>query len=61
MARIRINFGISEMMREWILTQVNVDRIVEVSDTHVVVEHHMTGPQLTAAKSAFLDKLLEAI
>lgn len=48
-------------MREWILTQPNVIAIVEESLTHVVVEHNMTGPQLTAAKSAFIDKLLEAI
>jgi len=61
MARVRINFGISDSMREWILTQPNIVGIVEESVTHVVVEHNMSGAQASAMKSAFIDKLIEAI
>ena len=61
MAKVRINFGISEAMRNWIKIQPNVVGIVEESETHCVVEHNMTGPQATAMKTAFLDKLLEVI
>ena len=61
MAQVRINFGISQAMREWILTQPNIVGFIEESATHVVVEHNMSGAEATAMKTAFIDKLIEAI
>ncbi len=61
MAKVRINFGVSEILRDWIKQQPNIVDIVEESETHIVVEHNMTGPQAAAMKTAFLDKLIEPI
>lgn len=60
MAIIRINFGVSEWMRDWIRTQPNVVAI-EFSETHVIINHNMTGPQLSTFRSNFIDKLAEVI
>ena len=60
MAQVRINFGLSEEMIAWIKTQPNIDGL-DVSVNSVVVYHHMTGAQLAAIKTAFIDKLIEPI
>ena len=60
MAKVRINFGISEEIQAWIKTQPAIDGM-DVGSNYVVVEHHMTGPEASALKSAFIDKLIEPI
>jgi hypothetical protein len=61
MAKVKINFGVSDSLREWIRAQPNIVDIVEESMTHIVVEHNMTGPEAQAMKSVFIDKLIEAV
>lgn len=61
MAKVRINFGISDAMREWILSQPGIIGLVEESVTHIVIEHNLTGPQALALKQAFIDKLIEPV
>ena len=60
MAKHRINFGLSEELIAWIKTQPAIDGI-DVGHNFVVIEHHMTGPQATTLKTAFMDKLIEAV
>ena len=60
MAKVRINFGVSEEMITWIQSQPNIDAM-SVGQNYVIIEHHMTGPQATALKTAFIDRLIEAI
>ena len=59
MARTRINFGISEFLRSWILSQPAVLRVVEASENHFTFEHNMTSPQLNTFKNGFLQMLSE--
>lgn len=61
MAKVRVNFGVSDMMRAWIKTQPNIVGIVEESETHIVVEHNMTAQQAQTMKTNFMYKLIEAI
>jgi hypothetical protein len=60
MAKTRINFGISEELVAWIQSQPNIDGL-EIGQNYVIVVHHMTGPQAAALKSAFIDRLIEAV
>lgn len=60
MAKVRINFAISEEMVAWIQSQPNIDSI-EPGYNYTIVQHHMTGPQIAAIKTAFIDKLIEPV
>lgn len=59
--RVRINFGISEFLRDWIKQQTGFVRQIEESPNHFTVEFDLTGPEATALKQAFLDRLIEQI
>lgn len=61
MPRVRINFAISDELKEWIKQQPNILDIVEQSNHSITIEHNMTGPQAQATKAAFLDKLIEVV
>ena len=61
MAKIRINFGISDHLREWIKTQPNVIMIAEESVNHVTFEHNMSAGELNAFKSAVIQRLAEDV
>lgn len=61
MPKTRINFGISDFMREWIKTQPNIQGIVEESQNHIVIQHTMTSPQRNSFKQNFLNRLDEDI
>lgn len=61
MGKVRINFGISEMLRAWIEQQPGIIGIVEESNLHIVVEHNLTGPQAQTLRTQFMDKLIESI
>ena len=61
MAKVRINFAISQPMRDWILQQTEVIGIVENSDWHVIVEHNLAGQAALDLKNAFVNKLIEPI
>lgn len=59
MAKTRINFGLSDFMRQWILVQPNVQGEAEASATHFTFYHEMTGPQKVAFRNGFLQMLIE--
>ena len=59
MAKTRINFGISEFLRAWILAQPAVVGQREASETHFTFEHNMTSQQLNTFKNGFLQMLSE--
>lgn len=59
MAKSRINFGVSDFVRNWILIQPNVTGVAEQSDTHFTFYHEMTGPQKVAFRNGFLQMLIE--
>ena len=59
--KVRINFGLSEQLREWIQQQTGFLRVSEESVTHFTVEFDLTGPEAIALKSAFLDRLIEVL
>lgn len=61
MARVRINFAISDEMYYWLKSQINIDSVSRDEYNMTIVEHHMTGPQITAIKTAFIDKLIEPV
>ena len=60
MAQVRINFTISEAMKEWLKSQPNIDAL-DNSQNSTIVTHHMTGPESQALKTAFIDKLIEVL
>ena len=62
MALVRINFRISKVLRDWIIQQPGVIRIVEESKAGgIIIEHNMTPQQAQDTKAAFIDKLIEAV
>ena len=58
---VRINFGLSEFLREWVTQQIGFIAILEQSTNHFTVQFDLTGPQATALKTAFHDKLIEVL
>jgi hypothetical protein len=60
MATVRINFGISDELYNWIRTNPNIDSI-ERSEGSVVIHHHMSAQEAQTMKTAFLDKLIEPV
>ena len=60
MAKVRINFAISDEMVIWIQTQPAIDGMT-ISQNGVIIDHHMTAQQAQTLKTAFIDKLIEAI
>lgn len=59
MPKVRINFGISVFLRDWILAQPNVTGAAEESTNHFTFYHEMTGPELVAFRSGFIQMLAE--
>ena len=60
MATVRINFGISDELYDWIRTNPNIDS-VERSAGSVIINHHMTAQEAQDMKTQFIDKLIEPI
>lgn len=58
---VRINFGLSDQLRAWLITQTGFVAIVESSENHFTVQFNLTGPEALALKSAFQDKLIEVL
>lgn len=59
MPEIRINFGVSDTLRDWILAQPNITGIHDQSTTHISFYHEMTNPQKTAFRAGFIQMLVE--
>ena len=58
---VRINFGLSDQLRQWISQQTGFIRVVEESQTHITVQFDLTGPEAVALKQAFNDRLIEVL
>lgn len=60
MAKIRLNFGISEQLLAWVQSQPAIQGLSQ-STSSVEITHTMTSGQLSAFKTNFINRLAEDI
>lgn len=60
MAQERINFAISDELYNWIRTNPNIQSL-ERSEFSTIINHTMTGPQLTTLKNGIVSRLSETL
>ena len=60
MAKIRLNFGISEFLVNWVQTQPAIQAI-SASQNYVEIIHTMSPAQLSAFRTNFINRLVEDI
>jgi len=61
MPRLRIKFGVSDFLREWVKNSNQRPGIVEESVNHMTIEHAVWGAELSTFKNNFMNRVAEDV